>query len=159
MTKLLLLALALLSVQPAFAKQTKGGSDHVSVFSTIDIHEGESAGDLACAFCTINIHGDVKGDVAVLFGTVRTDPDRSIDGDVALMFGKLILADNVHVHGDLAMFAASSEIAPSATISGDRAVLSGPLAVAIAVAPFLILAGIIWLIVYLIRRARYGAYA
>ena len=159
MTKLLLLAFSLLAVQPAFAKHTKGGSDHVSVFSTINVREGEAAGDIACAFCTVNIHGDVRGDVAVLFGTVHTDPDRSIDGDVALMFGTLILADNVHVRGDLAMFAGSSEIAPSATISGDRAVLSGPIAVAIAVAPFLILAGIIWLIVYLIRRARYGAYA
>lgn len=159
MYKLLLLASALLAVQPAFAKHTGGGADHVSIFSTIDIHEGESAGDIACAFCTVNLQGDVKGDVAVLFGTVHTDPDRSIDGDVALMFGTLILAENVHVRGDLAMFAGSSEIAPSATIGGDRAVLSGPIAVGILLALFLILAGIIWLIVYLVRRARYGAYA
>lgn len=159
MIKLLLLAFALLAVQPAFAKHTGGGSDHVSIFSTITVHEGEAAGDIACAFCTVNLQGDVKGDVAVLFGTVHADPDRSIDGDVALLFGTLVLADNAHVRGDVAVLAGTSDLAPTATIGGDRAILSSPIAIGILLAPLLILAGIIWLVVHLIRRARYGAYA
>ena len=60
--KVLLAAALLLPAASAFATTTQ---DHVSVGQDISIAEGETASDIACAFCTVHVHGDVKGDIAV----------------------------------------------------------------------------------------------
>ena len=58
MTRLLLaVALLLASALPAFAK---GSEDRASVGSDITIAEGETAGDVACVFCSVHVHGDVR---------------------------------------------------------------------------------------------------
>src|ERR1700733_5803371 len=65
---------------PAFARST---SERASVGDDITISDGETAGDVACAFCSVHVHGEVKGDVAVLFGAITVDAGKSIGGDVA----------------------------------------------------------------------------
>ena len=147
----------LLVLLAAFAAPTALASDHpdhVSLFNTINIPEEESAGDIACAFCTVNIHGNVSGDVAALFGTVNVEPSRSIGGDVALLFGTLRLDEDATVHGDLASLFSTVEIADTATVKGSRAIVPRGVALGILLAPLLILAGVVWLIVYLVRRSR-----
>ena len=73
MHKLLLAAALLLaSSLPAFARSQQ---DRASVGNDVNVAEGESAGDIACAFCSVHIHGDVRGDVAVLFGSVTVDSE------------------------------------------------------------------------------------
>lgn len=131
------------------------GEDRVALFSTINIEEGQTAGDVACAFCTVNIRGDIKGDVAVLFGTVSADPDRTISGDVALLFSTLRLRDNDRINGDLAAALSTTDVPSSASIGGDRAILSSGLGLAVLAGPVLILAGIIGLVLFLVRRNRY----
>ncbi|GAC1364023.1 MAG: hypothetical protein NVSMB3_12510 [Acidobacteriaceae bacterium] len=131
------------------------GDDQVALFSTINIEEGHSAADVVCAFCTVNIRGDVHGDVAVLFGTVSVDPDRTISGDMAILFSTLHLRDNDRVNGDLATILSSADIASSASVGGDRGVVSGGLGLAVLAGPLLILAGIIGLVIFFVRRNRY----
>ncbi len=153
MSKLLLAAFIVIAL---LSKGTHGsGNDRVAIFSPIDIAEGDTVGDVACAFCSVNIHGDVHGDIAVIFGTVTADPNRTISGDVAILFGRLFLNDNGHIGGDLATALSTVEIAPSATISGDRAIMKSSLGLTVLVGPILIIAGIIGLIIFLVRRNRY----
>ena len=100
MPKLLLAAALLLVAATPFARADQ---DRVSFGSDITVAEGETAGDIACAFCSVHVHGDVKGDVVVLFGSVTVDPTHTISGDVAILGGDLNLADETEVGGDVAV--------------------------------------------------------
>ena len=70
----------------AFAKGSHD-NDRASFGSDITVSEGENAGDIACAFCSVTVHGDVSGDIAVLFGSVTVDSSHKIGGDVAILGG------------------------------------------------------------------------
>jgi hypothetical protein len=150
---LLISALLFLSaVPPSFARSSE---DRASFGNDITVSEGETVGDVACAFCSVRIHGNVKGDVAVLFGSVAIDSSQAISGDVAILGGDLNLGEDGRVGGDVAIAGGRAYLASDATIHGSRAILPGRLWVLLPFAPLLILIGIIWLIVYLVRRNRY----
>ena len=150
----LFLAVAVLLVYalPAFAKSSE---DRASVGGDITIAEGELAGDVACVFCTVRVHGDVKGDVAVLFGRIQVDPGRTISGDLAALGGDLNLGEGATVGGDVAIAGGDANLAPAAMIHGSRAVFPSRIWLLLPFAPLLILIGLIWLVVYLVRRNRY----
>ena len=154
MPKLLLVAVFALALLRSGSHGA--GQDRVALFSTISVDSDHTAGDIACAFCTVNLHGDVHGDIAVLFGTVNVDPDRTISGDVAILFSTLHLSDNDRIGGDLAAPLSTLNMPSSATVSGDQvSVPSGSFGLAVLAAPILILAGIIGLLLFLVRRNRY----
>jgi hypothetical protein len=142
----------LAAIAPSFARADQ---DRVSFGNDITVAEGESAGDIACAFCSVRVHGNVKGDVAILFGTISVDGNQAISGDVAILGGDLDLHDQAEVGGNVAIAAGNANLAPGAAIRGDRMVLPGRLWLLLPLAPILILVGIIWLIVYLVQRNRY----
>lgn len=152
MPKLLLAVTLLLVAATPFAR---ADHDRANFGSDINVSEGQTAGDIACAFCSVHIHGDVKGDVAVFLGSVTVDPMHSISGDVAILGGDLNLADETEVGGDVAIAAGNANLASSAIIHGNRNILPGRFWLLVPFAPLLILIGIIWLIVYLVRRNRY----
>lgn len=149
---LLLAATVLLVISAPFAHADQ---DRASFGGDINVSEGETVGDVACAFCSVHVHGDVKGDVAVLFGSVTVDPTHTISGDVAILGGDLNLGDETEVMGDVALAAGNANLASTATIHGSRTVLPGHFWLLVPFAPLIILIGIIWLIIYLIRRNRY----
>jgi hypothetical protein len=150
---LLISALLFLSaVPPSFARSSQ---DRASFGNDITVSEGETVGDVACAFCSVRIHGNVKGDVAVLFGSVAIDSNQAISGDVAILGGDLNLGEDGKVGGDVAIAGGRAYLASDAMIHGSRAILPGRLWVLLPLAPLLILIGIIWLIVYLVRKNRY----
>jgi hypothetical protein len=144
--------LFLLTTLPAFARSH---DDRASVGNDITVGEGETAGDVACVFCVVHVHGDVKGDVAVLFGKVQVDPGRSISGDVAALGADLNLGEGAIVGGDVALAAGDANLAPGAMVHGSSTVLPGRIWLLLPFAPLLILIGLIWLIVYIVRRNRY----
>jgi hypothetical protein len=150
----LLLAVALLftSVLPAFAKSS---DDRASFGNDITIAEGETAGDVACMFCTVRVHGDVRGDMAVMFGKVEIDPGRTVSGDVAALGADLNLGEGATVGGDVAIAAGDANLASGAMVHGSSMVLPGRLWLLLPFAPLLILIGVIWLVVYFVRRNRY----
>lgn len=153
MHRLLLAALVLLYASPALARSTQ---DRVSMGGDITISEGETGGDVVCAFCSVHVHGDVKGDVAVFLGNVTVDSNHTVSGDVAIFGGDLNMGNESEVGGDVAIFAGNPNLANDATIRGDRSVLPGRAWLLIPFAPLLILIGIIWLIVYFVRNRRYS---
>jgi hypothetical protein len=145
-------ALLLIAVAPAFARS---GHDRVTFGGDVTVAEGQSADDIACVFCKVHIHGDVHGDVAVVFGEVKLDSTHQISGDVAVVGGNLNLGDESQVNGDVAIVAGHTILAPSANIRGQVAVMPSRLWLLVPLLPFIVLGGIIWLIVYLVRRNRY----
>jgi hypothetical protein len=151
----LLLTAAVLLLLPATSAFARSSNDHVGFGQDISVSAGDTAGDVVCAFCSVNIHGDVQGDVAVLMGTVTVDSGRNISGDVAILGGDLNLGEESSVGRDVAIAAGNLNMPPSATVRGQRNVLSGHLWLLVPFAPLLIIAGIIWLIVSLVRRNRY----
>ncbi len=144
----------------AHAAHHGGAQDRVGLFTTINISEDRPAGDVACMFCTVNLEGDVHGDVAVLFGTVNGGADRTISGDVAILFSTLRLGDNSRIEGDLASAFSTTDLPASTSVRGDRAILATGFGITVLLAPLLLLLGVIWLIVHLVRdnRARYQPY-
>ena len=147
------LAVALVvTTLPAFARST---SDHVTVGGDVTVSEGETAGDIACVFCDVRVHGDVKGDIAVMFGKVELDPGRSISGDVAALGANLDLGPGATVGGDVAIAAGDANLAPGAMVHGSSMVLPSRMWLLLPFAPLLILIGLIWLVVYIVRRNRY----
>lgn len=150
----LFLAAALLipAVTLAFASSSQ---DRVGVGTDIVIADGESAGDIACAFCTVRVHGDVRGDIATFLGTVTVDADRNIAGDVASLGGDLVMGQDASVGGDVAIAAGETRLASGAAIRGEQTVLPGRIWLLLPFAPLIILIGVIWLIVYFVRRNRY----
>src|SRR3981189_1692894 len=150
----LFLAVGLLFVSalPALAKGTE---DRASVGNDITIAEGETAGDVACVFCFVHVHGDVRGDVAVLFGKVEVDPGHKIGGDLAALGADVNLGEGAMVGGDVAIAAGDANLAPGAMIHGSRMVLPNRMWLLLPFAPLLILIGLIWLVVYFVRRNRY----
>jgi hypothetical protein len=150
----LLFAVALLTVActPAFARSSE---DRASVGNDITIADGETAGDIACAFCTVRVHGEVKGDIATFLGSVIVDSGRGISGDVASLGGDLEMGQDASVGGDVAIAAGDLKLGNGAAIHGQQTILPGRVWLLLPLAPFLILAGLIWLIVYIVRRNRY----
>jgi hypothetical protein len=146
------LLLAILTPLTAFAK---GANDRSSVGSDISINEGETVGDVACVFCSVHVHGDVTGDAAVVFGSLTVDSGHKINGDAAVIGGDLNLAEGAEIGGDVAIIAGDANLAEGAIIHGSRTVMPGRLWLLVPFAPLLVLIGIIWLIVYLVRRRRY----
>jgi len=149
---LLAVGLLLVSALPALAKGTE---DRASVGGDITIAEGETAGDVACLFCAVHAHGDVRGDVAVMFGKIEVDAGHKIGGDVAALGADMNLGEGATVGGDVAIAAGDANLAPGAMIHGSRMVLPNRIWLLLPFAPLLILIGLIWLIVYLVRRSRY----
>lgn len=149
---LLAVAVLLATTLPGFARSS---NDHATVGSDITIEEGETADDIACVFCTVRVHGEVKGDVAVMFGRVEVDAGRSIAGDVASFGADLDLGQDATVGGDVAIAAGDVNASQGAMIHGSSTILPGRIWLLLPLAPVLILIGLIWLIVYLVRRNRY----
>jgi len=145
-------SLLLVSSLPALAKSS---DDRVTFGSDVTVAEGESVGDIACVFCTIRVHGDVKGDIAVMFGTISVDAGRNVGGDVAALGADLNLGVDATVGGDVALAGGDANLANGASIHGSRMVLPNRLWVLLPFAPLLILIGLIWLIIYIVRRNRY----
>jgi hypothetical protein len=137
---------------PGFARST---DDHATVGSDITIEEGETAGDIACVFCRVRVHGEVKGDVAVLFGRIEVDAGRTIAGDTAAFGADLDMGRDATVGGDVAIVAGDVNAGQGAMIHGSSTILPGKMWLLLPLAPVLILIGLIWLIVYLVRRSRY----
>ncbi|WP_263381895.1 hypothetical protein [Granulicella arctica] len=148
--------LVLTATMPAFAsRHSHGDNGRVSFGHDVTIDEGETADDIVCVFCSVHAHGDIEGDVAVVFGSVDVDANHTISGDVAVVGGDVSAGDDATIHGDLAVVAGELRLAPNATVHGDKTVVEGRGWLLVALAPLLILIGIIWLIVWLVRRNRY----
>ena len=145
-------ALLFYAAAPALAQSQQ---NRASVGDDITISAGDYVTEVACVFCSVHIHGDVKGNVAVVFGSVLLDAGHTIGGNVAVVGGDLNMGAGAEVGGNVAIVAGDTNLAPGTEIHGSQAVLPSHAWLLVPLAPLLILIGIVWLIVYLVRRNRY----
>jgi hypothetical protein len=74
---------------------------------------------------------------------------------LAALGADLNLGPGATVGGDVAIAAGDANLGPGAMIHGSSTVLPGQIWLLLPFAPLLILIGLIWLIVYIVRRNRY----
>lgn len=122
----------------------------------IHIESGQTSGELSCVACSVYVHGQVTGDVAVVFGRLVLGPSASVAGDVAVVAGDLAAGEGSSIGGDVAVVGGRFRRPPDMHVGGDVAVMQGRgWFILIVVAPFvgLVLAAvlIVW-IVQLVRR-------
>ena len=129
------LAGVLMASQPMHAESDKDG-DRSSVGGDIVIQKGETARNVACVACSVYVHGVVDGKVAVVMGDVVVDG--VVNEKVAIVMG------GTEVDGG--------------TVEGRSVnVPKGPIVLALLF-PFLMLALLIWFIVWIVRRSRSPRY-
>jgi hypothetical protein len=113
--------------------------DRVQFFSNINVASDESVHDAICFLCSVNIKGEVTGNVVVFlgnvhiageahhdvvnfFGKVSADDNASIGHDLVSMFGRVQFGDNVTVGHDLVAMFGSLRESGSATVGNNRVV-------------------------------------
>ncbi|ADV81362.1 hypothetical protein [Terriglobus saanensis] len=149
----LILALLLAAI-PA----TMHARDRVGAFTTFKIAAGNDANDVVCAFCTITIEGPIHGDLVTAFSDVTVADNTEIGKDTVTAFTDLHFGENVTIGKDLVAFGSFGDLPASTVVHGDRVVVPAWLAFLFALIPFAIPAGIIYLIVRLVRGRQTYAY-
>jgi len=141
------LAGVLMASQPMHAESDKDG-DRSSVGGDIVIQKGETARNVACVACSVYVHGVVDGKVAVVMGDVVVDG--VVNEKVAIVMGDLKVQHGGVVQG-------GTEV-DGGTVEGRSVnVPKGPIVLALLF-PFLMLALLIWFIVWIVRRSRSPRY-
>lgn len=149
------LAGVLLASQPAHAFDDDHDGDRSSVGSDIVIQKGETARNVACVACSVYVHGEVDGKVAVVMGNVVVDG--VIHEKVAIVMGDLKVQQGGVVQGDTAIVMGGTDLDGGSVEGHSVNVPKGPIMFALLL-PFLMLALVIWLIVWVIRRSRAPRY-
>jgi len=120
----------------------------------IRVEQNDKTGDLTCLNCSVYIRGEVAGDIFTLNGRVVLEQGAQVSGDVATLIGDVRLDDGAKIAGDVAAIGGNVRRSPQATIAGDVSSMGGAGWVILAFAvPLLVVAGLIALVVWLIRRA------
>lgn len=133
----------------------KDNPEYAQFGHDIRIGPDQEAGDLTCIGCSIYILGQVSGDVTAVGGNVVLEGDGSVAGDLTTVLGDVRLNDSAKVAGDLAAVGGSWRRQPEATVGGDVTALEGRIWFWLIVGPpVLMLAGLIWLVVWLLERRR-----
>jgi len=86
---------------------------------------------------------------------VMVDGGRNISGDVASLGGDLDLGEDASVGGDVAIAAGEAKLGSGAVIRGQQSIFPGRGWLLLPLAPLFVLAGLIWLVVYVVSRNRY----
>ena len=149
-TALLGLLAASLGTQTASAS-----NDRVSFGKDVTVTEGDTANDIVCIACSVTLQGDVHGDIVTVLGGIKAEGSREISGDVVALGGDVILPGSSTLQGDLVVVGGDLDLGTEATVHGDRSVFPGRAWIFLPFAPLLILVGIVWLAIWLIRRNRY----
>lgn len=141
---------ALGSAQMAFAS-----NDRVSFGKDVVVAEGETANDIVCIACSITLQGNVHGDIVTILGGVKAEGSREISGNLVTIGGDVVLPDSSSLQGDIVVIGGDLELGAEASVHGDRSIFPGRAWLFLPFAPLLILVGIVWLAIWLIRRNRY----
>ena len=114
--------LAAMSLGPVRAH---AASDAVQFGSDINVSANHPVHDAVCFFCSVNVEGEVNGDVVVFFGGVHIDG--MAHRDVVNFFGRTRLADNSMIGRDLVNFFGSVRAGENAQIGRNMVIMFGSL--------------------------------
>jgi hypothetical protein len=137
---ILALLMSVLCCGAAFAHS--GDNDHVRFGSDIRVGQDDTAGDLVCFFCSVEVDGRA-GDTVVFFGDVRVNGTAN---DVVLFGGTLDIGDNAEVHDPVVM-GGRIHASSAASIKGERVVFPE----IVLLVPLVIVGLMVWFLVWLLR--------
>jgi hypothetical protein len=152
--RLCLLALVFaLAVPAAFAKND--GFEVTHFGHDIRISADQKAADVTCIYCSVYVEGQVAGEITAIHGNIVIQDGAMTGGEVTAVLGDVRMADNTKVAGELTVVGGKLRRSSTASVAGDVTVMEGTTAVyMMLLSPFLFLAGVIALIVWLIRRRK-----
>jgi len=151
--RILFLFLAAMLVSPqAFAK---GGSDYTQFGHDIRIAEDQRATEVTCFSCSVYVRGQVSGDITTFGGSVVLDQGAMVAGEITSFLGDVRADENTKIAGDVTVMGGRLRRQPSTMIAGEVTTFqSRALVYLILLSPFVVLAGIIALVIWLVRRNR-----
>jgi len=117
--------MVLVALAGVVATPARAAEDMVQFGSTINVPKDASIHDAVCFFCSVNVHGTVKGDTVVFFGSVRVDGQ--MNHDVVVFFGDVDVADNASIAHDVVNFFGGVQLGENVTIGQDMVVMFGSL--------------------------------
>jgi len=129
------------------------GHDAVCFFCSVDV-EGEVNGDIVVFFGDVHIAGHANHDVVNFFGEVKVDDNAQISNDLVSFFGYVQLKKNASVGRDMVSMLGAVDADPSASIGHDH--VEFPFWIALF--PILIIWGVVALIVRQVRESRWRRY-
>jgi len=136
---------------PAFA----GGShDRTQFGHDVMVGADEEATEVTCFGCSVRVRGSVSGDVTTFGGTILVEEGGAIAGDSTSFGGDVRLDSGASVQS-VTVFGGKIRRDPGASVSGDVTTFAGGAALWLFLIfgfPFLLLGGLIWLVVWLVRR-------
>jgi predicted acyltransferase (DUF342 family) len=133
----------------------KANPDRTQINHDIRIGPEEKAGDTTCINCNVYVRGQILGDVTTIHGDILVDEDAAVTGDVTTVLGDARVQKGANISGDLTVVGGVLRRQPGATISGDSVNFENRfLVVLMLLSPLMVLALIIALIVWLVRRGR-----
>jgi cytoskeletal protein CcmA (bactofilin family) len=151
----LLALLGLLCLATSSFAQRTTSSDQTHFGHTIRVAENDQVAEVTCIGCSIYIRGQVAGDATAVGGSIYVEGQGQVSGDVTTVGGSIRLDSTVKVAGDVTSVAGEVRRATGAQVSGDVTSIGGgvwlPL---VLLTPFVFLGLLVWLIVWLVQRAR-----
>ena len=119
----------------------------------INIAPDEEVGEVTCFGCNVRVRGHVSSDVTLFGGSLIVEDQGEVAGDAAVFGGGVRLDKNAKVNGDLSVFGGQIRRDPEASVGGDITNFRGSIWVFVIFGlPFVILAALVALIVWVIRR-------
>ena len=127
--------------------------DRTQFGSNINVGADETLSDVTCFGCSVRVKGHVATDVTVFGGSVVIEDQGEVGGDTTVFGGDLRLDKGADVKGGLTVFGGKIRRDPGATVGGDVTNFSGVWWLFLIFGlPFVILGGLVFLLVLLIRR-------
>jgi hypothetical protein len=103
---------------PAYANQ-----DAVQFGSDIHVAREATVHDAVCFFCSVNVEGEVQGDVVVFFGNIHLAGNAN--HDVVNFFGKVTVEDGVSIRQDLVSFFGVIRLGENVSVGKDMVAMFG----------------------------------
>jgi hypothetical protein len=131
-----------------------GGRERTQFGHDITVAPGETVTDVTCFGCSVRIRGHVATDVTTFGGSVIVEDEGSVGTDITTFGGNLRLDRGVKVGHDVTIFGGRLQRDSEASIGGDVTTFAGSFwMILIFVLPILVLAGLVALIVWIVRVA------
>jgi hypothetical protein len=154
------LAALLVTLIASTCAMAGSGSEQFQFNHDIRVGPEDNTGDVTCLNCSVYVRGHVSGDIFTLNGNIVVEPEGQIGGDIATLGGDVRLESGTQVGGDIAAIGGTVHRDGAAIVGGDVSALGNRnWAVVIVLLPFLLFAGLVAFIVWLVQRARHPATA
>jgi len=94
--------------------------DRVSFGQSIHVAADESARDVVCIGCSIELEGHATGDTVAVGGSVRIAPGATVEGNAVAVGGKVTVAAGATVEGDAVTVGGTVRVEQGGTVEGQR---------------------------------------